>query len=81
MHNYNDIYIYVFQADGEMVTLNASNVILFIASIFIKLLIGEGMKIKNIIMIKIKNIIKVKIKNIINIKIKNIIMMKTKNMI
>ena len=37
MHNYYDIYIYGLQADGEMVTLNASDVILFIASIFIKL--------------------------------------------
>ena len=79
MHNYNDIYIYVFQADGEMVTTNASDIILFIASIFIKLLIGEGMKIKNIIMIKIKNIIMIKIKNNIMTKIKNIIMMKIKN--
>ena len=60
-------------------TLNASDIILFIASIFIRLLIGEGMKIKNIIMMKIKNNIMIKIENNVMIKVKNIIMIKIKN--
>ena len=62
-----------------MLILNASDVILFIASIFIKLLIGEGTK--SHIMMKIKNIIMMKIKNIVMmpIIITNIIMMKIKN--